>query len=139
MKLNVPRGGSGILLALALALTLVGCQPDPNDAFIQGDWYYWDAHLGQIMSEQDLEIWWTFIGGKYSYRACCFSEAQEDGNYRITQSEGDTLILELFNRRGQIGGINIPRDEIGELKIVINRTDDTIKINRAVFTRVNEP
>lgn len=139
MKLNVMRCGPGVLLVLVLALTLVGCKQDPNDAFIQGDWYYWDVHLGQITGEQDLEIWWTFSGGKYSLSACCFTKHQENGHYRITKSEGDTLILELFNRRGQIQGMNIPRDEIGEIKIVINRTDDTIKINQAVYTRVSEP
>ena len=39
------------VLLLCLSIVLVGCKKDPRVEFIQGVWYYKDAHLANIPSE----------------------------------------------------------------------------------------
>lgn len=119
-----------LALAFAGAVLVVGCA-DANDKFIQGTWYYKDAHLNSISGETFLEIDWTFAGGSFELYSCCFNgRIHQTGRYRIKESDGDVITLELFNIKG--GGTRGP----AELQIVIDREADTLSIQGAQgFTR----
>jgi len=121
------------LVLIALSVFLGGCKADPNDDFIQGTWYHNDPHLAGIDGEQQLESWWTFrkgIVGTFEYYACCFVETQQSGNYAILESDEATLVLELFNIRGHVGGMSLSPDTTAEARIKIDREAGTIKIDR---------
>jgi len=54
-----------------------------------------------------------------------------EGRYRILESEEDLLILELFNVEG-----NYIISDPYELRVEIDRENDTARIQRALFDRV---
>ncbi len=39
------------MIAIVLPLVLSSCKKDPRVTFIQGEWYYKDAHLANIVGE----------------------------------------------------------------------------------------
>jgi D-lyxose ketol-isomerase len=54
----------------------------------------------------------------------------ETGRYDILKSEGDKLVLELYNRNGSV------KAERTQIAVTINQEANTIKIGRAgPFTR----
>jgi hypothetical protein len=116
------------LLALLLVISMLACGcADVNDEFIQGSWYYRNPHLINLSGESHLEITWTFAGGTFEYYSCCFNgEFYQTGRYEIAKSEGDSIVLELFNQRGSDLGSG--RQEIG---IKIDRDQDTLTIQAA--------
>lgn len=116
---------------IVLASFLGACTPNQNESFIQGSWYFNDPHLLQVVGESYLETFWTFDRGTYETYSCCFVKFQQYGRYDITESEGDTITLELFNINGKF---NSERVTIG---IRIDREADTIRLVRAgPFTRM---
>ena len=116
-----------IVWVMALA---AGCAGDPNDLFIQGSWYFNDPHLKQVVGESALEEYWSFDRGTYHVYTCCFIRSNQSGRYDIVESQGDTLVLELFDRDGDI------TFERTSLKLVIDRENDTLTIQRGgPFTR----
>lgn len=131
------KGKLVVLLGLlASSALLAGCLRDPNVAYIQGAWYYNDAHLASVPGESQLETWWTFAGGRFEETACCFAELSLTGEYRILESEGDTLLLELYNVTGHQEGYAV-QGATTAVKIVIDRENDTLRIGRAgPFTRL---
>ncbi len=125
------------LVLLGLIPALAGCLRDPNVAYIQGVWYNNDAHLLSVVGESQLETWWSFSGGRFSQEACCFAEVSITGSYRIFDSEGDTLILELYNMQGHQQGYAIPQGTTASTTIKIDRETDTVRINSSgPFTRL---
>jgi hypothetical protein len=98
---------------------------DSNDKFIQGNWYFSDPHLQQVVAEPAQESFWTFDNGTYSMYACCFAEQSETGRYEILESEGDRLVLELYNRNGSV------KADRAQIAITIDQDAGTIKIGRA--------
>jgi len=120
-----------LLGMIVLASFLGACTPNQNESFIQGSWYFNDPHLLQVVGESYLETFWTFDRGTYETYSCCFVKFQQYGRYDITESEGDTITLELFNINGKF---NSERVTIG---IRIDREADTIRLVRAgPFTRM---
>jgi hypothetical protein len=118
------------LLLLAAAAWLGGCRMDANETFIQGSWYFSDPHLQQVISESQLEVFWSFDRGTFEQYACCFAKQQMWGRYQILQSEGDTMILELFNINGDLNSEPI------DVRVTLDRQQNTIKIQRqGPFTR----
>ncbi len=117
-----------------------GCKPDPGKVFIQGTWYYNDLHLQGIAAEQHWEAFWTFSGDEYEYESCCFNgDAYEIGNYRVLSQDGNTYILELYNREGHIAGMALDKGSTYQVRAVIDEVNDTLKIGRGVYTRWQEP
>lgn len=109
---------------------LAACTPDSNDNFIQGSWYFNDPHFLSVVGETYSETFWTFDRGTYETYTCCFVKYQQFGRYDILESEGDKLVLELFNTNGKF---NTERFQIG---IRIDRQADMIKIGPSgPFTR----
>ncbi|HET7089557.1 MAG TPA: hypothetical protein VFL17_12990 [Anaerolineae bacterium] len=111
-------------LIVLLAILGAGCRSDPNDQFIQGWWTYSDPHLGSIVSEKFQESVWRFDRGTYRFDACCMFEQHTFGKYNIVESEGDVLVLELFWQDGSY------RSEPTQIRIVIDRQNDTLKVQR---------
>ncbi|MGD9100965.1 MAG: hypothetical protein PVF45_10835 [Anaerolineae bacterium] len=110
------------IFLLAIVLVVVGCT-DANEDFIQGSWYTRSDHLDQVSGETYLEVQWTFDRGTFAYRACCFNiDASLTGRYRILESEGDEITLELFNVKGSETRIQ------PEIKLIINRDEDTLVV-----------
>ena len=115
--------------SIIIALLLASCAGDPNENFIQGTWYHDDPHIRQVVGESFQETLWTFDRGTYSTYGCCFLRAESSGRYEIVESEGDSLIIELFN----LGKPNADRVQV---KITIDREAGTLDIQRAgPFTR----
>jgi hypothetical protein len=111
------------ILILLFLVMLIGCQPNPNDAFIQGTWIYNSEHLQNLAGEQHLTVVWSFDRGAFSYSACCFNiDTFQTGSYGILESEGDRLLLELFNVKGGSPGVG------GEILVKINRGNGTLSI-----------
>lgn len=105
---------------IALVLILGACTPDPNEMFIQGNWYYNDQHILEAVGESFSEVYWTFDRGSYETFACCFVKFEQFGRYDVLKSEGDKLTLEFFNTDGKF---NSERFQVG---INIDREADTI-------------
>ena len=112
-----------IIIAIAL-ITLAACTPDPNEVFIQGNWYYNDPHIMTVDGESFNETFWAFENGTYETTTCCFTRFQQYGRYDILESEGDTMTLVLFNIDGRLNSDRVP------IKVLIDREADTIKIAR---------
>ena len=118
------------LLVFSLTLALTGCKPDPNVQFIQGTWYYNDAHLGSVVAEPGQETYWTFDRGAFEFSTCCFYKAVQYGHYRVVESEGAELKLELFNIEGHVQGMSHSIPDARMLRIVIDAEADTLRIDR---------
>jgi hypothetical protein len=132
IHLNPTRNKNGtlLLLLIVLASILGACTPDENEIFIQGGWYYNDRHIQEVVGESYVETTWYFDRGTYETYTCCFVEFQQFGRYDILESEGDKIVLDLFNIDGKF---NSERVQIG---ITIDREKDTIKLPGAgPFTR----
>jgi hypothetical protein len=122
-----------ILLGLIFLLVfLSACTPDENEAFIQGTWFYNSLHIQEQVGESFLEVYWTFDGGNYETYSCCFQEFQQYGRYDIVESEGDRLVLELFNIDGKFNSERV------QILVKIDRQADTISLLRGgPFTRIS--
>lgn len=117
-----------VALFLLLAIPLLTACSNEQDQFIQGRWARGDVH-----------VWteWNFDRGTYSYYSDFdrnLTSTYETGRYSIIESGEDYLLLELYNQHGGIPSIE---DRV-ELRIDIDRDQDTIKIQRRVFNRVTD-
>jgi len=122
---------SRLLGMFVLASLLAACTPDQNEAFIQGSWFYNSQHIQEQVGESFQETTWIFDGGTYETYTCCFVEFQQYGRYDILESEGDKIVLELFNIDGKFNS------ERFSIAITIDREADTIKLPGAgPFTRI---
>jgi len=127
----------GIVL-LCLSATLVGCKKDPKVKFIQGVWYYLDAHLANIPSENAQVTNWVFENGYFSMDSCCFVEVNYSGYYSVMDRTENSLTLELFNLQGQAGDTVLYRDDKLTAIIKIDTETDTIRINNdGPYTRIS--
>ncbi len=123
---------------LLIALVLSGCKKDPKVDFIQGEWYYKDAHLANIVGESAQETSWVFDHGYFSVGSCCFVKSYFSGYYTVTGRTEHTLNLELYNLEGQNGEIVLHRDDTLYAEITIDTTADTLTIDsKGPYTRIN--
>jgi len=129
IKVAISRPWLCVLLLLGISLT--ACTPDENESFIQGTWFYNDLHIQQQVSESFSQTYWYFDRGTYETSTCCFVEFQQYGRYDILESEGDRLLLDLFNIDGKFNSEHV------QIVITIDRQADTLSMARAgPFTRV---
>ena len=117
-----------IHIFLLFIFTLSTCTLDPNDQFIQGTWesanpeagveyFQWRFSNGTFRREQEID------------RA---NTLYTTGSYRVIESGGEVIILELFDYSGErISYENNPMT----LKIEIDRANDTATITNIVFVR----
>ena len=121
-----------LLLSMMVILTLLasGCKKDPRVEFIQGEWYYKDAHLANIPSESAQTTNWVFDHGYFSMDSCCFVESYFSGNYYISARQENKLTLELINLKGQNGDTVLFKDDAMTIVISIDPEADTIKVGK---------
>jgi hypothetical protein len=126
------------VLLLGLSVALVGCKKDPKVEFIQGVWYYLDAHLANIPGESAQVTNWVFDNGYFSVDSCCFVQMNFSGYYSVSYRTESELTLELFNLQGQYGSMLLHRDDTMSAVIKIDTEADTVRINNdGPYTRVS--
>ena len=119
----------GLLGILLLAVCiLAGCKMDPNEEFIQGQWYDNNDHLANLPGESRQESFWYFEDKIFEAYGCCFTPYDFSGNYLIVESEGDTLMLELYQLKGQNVSTVYKSSDTITIEIEIDRQADTIQI-----------
>jgi hypothetical protein len=116
-----------LLLLLLLTLALAGCKMDPNEEFIQGQWYDNDDHLSNLAGESRQETSWYFEDKTFEVYGCCFATVDFSGYYRVVKSDGDTLQLELYDLQGHSGNMLYKDTDVIFLEINLDREADTIK------------
>jgi len=114
---------------LIIVLVVSGCKKDPRVEFIQGGWYYKDAHLANIPAESAQVTNWEFDNYYFAIDSCCFTEAYFSGYYSISERDENKLSLELFNMRGQMGGTALNKDDTMTIVITLDPETDTIKVS----------
>ncbi len=124
-------------LVFLLPFILSGCKKDPQLAFIQGEWYYKDAHLANIPGESAQETSWVFDNGYFSVGSCCFVKSYFSGYYVVTDRKESTLNLELYHLKGQNGDAVLHKDDTLYAEISLNTEADTLTINsKGPYTRI---
>jgi hypothetical protein len=115
-------------LSIFLFFLLSACTPDPNDEFIQGTWeiahtdagnefFQWQFNNGTFTREQEIDR---------------TTSLYTTGSYRVVESEGDVLTIELFDYSGdRIAYENNPMT----IKIEIDRANDSARITNVLFIR----
>jgi hypothetical protein len=116
-------------LVILVPIILSGCKKDQRIAFIQGEWYYKDTHLANIVGESAQESSWTFDNGYFSLGSCCFVKSYFSGYYVVTGRSENKLNLELYHLEGQNGDIVLHRDDTLYAEIIIDTDADAITIN----------
>ena len=117
-----------ILMTIS-TLTLTGCKKDPRVTFIQGIWYYKDAHLANITGESAQVTNWEFNNGYFSIYTCCFVKANYSGYYSVVERDENKLILEMFNLQGQVGDLIFHKGDTIKTVLTIDTQSDTLEIN----------
>ncbi|MFZ2098746.1 MAG: hypothetical protein WAV05_19100 [Anaerolineales bacterium] len=125
------------VLMILLSLTLAGCKKDPRVTFIQGLWYYKDAHLANIPGESAQVTNWEFDNGYFSIYTCCFYKANYSGYYSVVERTENKLTLEMYDLKGQTGDLIFHQDDIINTVLKIDAETDTLLINGdGPYTRV---
>ncbi len=106
---------------LIVVVCLSGCR-DSRERFIQGDWTYSVPSVGGVTSQTVVHTFWRFDDGTFQAHSCCDNRPGMEGQYRVVDSDEDTLVLELFDIEGA------GPDDGYELTVVINRDGDSMKL-----------
>ena len=117
-----------LISCLTLLLALTACTPDPNGEFIQGTW-----QIARPTSESQF-FQWQFTNGTFTreLEIDSMTAFYTTGQYRIEESDGDLLILELFDFSGdRIAYENNPIT----IGIEMDRENDTAQIQNVLFVR----
>jgi hypothetical protein len=105
----------GLLLALLLAGRV------RVDAAIQGAWSYSEPAIGGVSRQSAVHTEWTFDKGVFAAHSCCAFRPGFSGRYRVTEAEGDRLLLRLFDISGDAEGSL-------ELRVIVDAGSDTLTI-----------
>jgi len=118
-----------LILFILLIFSLSACNPDPNDQFIQGTWQ---------IAHEDVEnqfFQWRFSNGTFTREQEIDSSTAlyTTGQYRVVESEGDLLTIELFDYSGdRISYENNPMT----IRIEVDRANDSARITNVLFVRL---
>jgi len=123
------------IILFLLVLALPACAPDPNGQFIQGSW---DTGVDVDTTEVNTTntyIEWRFTNGTFylHQEIGLGAPLNSQGSYQILESEGDLIVLELFNIQGDVFTYN---NTSTDLRIRVDRDQDAIWINNTRFDRV---
>ncbi len=118
---------------LCLPFLATGCALDPNEQFIQGRWEFVNT-TGDDRSGP-LHFYWSWVfdrGTFFEERLLGVSAINEymQGRYRIVSSEGDRMVIEIYDLHG-----TLEYEENAQLWIEIDREADRIRIRQATFER----
>lgn len=122
-----------VLLILLPLLFLTACTLDPNDAFIQGGWTFANEEGDYLSGRTHVYHVWEFNNGAFfvQQEIVLGKPLVAEGRYRILESDENLLVLELFNIEG-----NYISEEPYELRIEIDRENNTARIRKTLFERV---
>ena len=101
-----------ILSSLACSLIIT----DANEQFIQGKW-------SQSGSDGGFAWYSNYTFNRGSFTIDGYPPLRQSGSYRIINSSGDTLALEFYDQKGDLGTEN------SKTSITIDRTKDAISFN----------
>ena len=119
-----------VLCLLVAAVSLSGCR-DRNESFIQDSWFYSAPSVGGVTTESSVHTFWHFEDGSVDANSCCESRPGMNGSYRIIKSEGNLLILEIYDIEDETGLQSY------ELQIEIDRERETLLLQgTGPFVRV---
>lgn len=108
-----------IIVGLLLA-NLAACGGTPsisNEQFIEGRWQYSDDSDGvQIYVE------WEFKAGAFTLYSVTQPPKRQRGKYRISRSDGNTIVLELYDQSGDFA------TDDPYVPITIDHANDTLHI-----------
>ena len=93
------RCGLVALLWLVVAVGLSGCT-DRNEVYVQGDWFFSAPGVGGITPATSVHTYWNFDDGAVVAQSCFEDRPGFSGHYRVVESEGGSLVLELFDVEG---------------------------------------
>jgi len=111
---------------------LAACTPDPNEQFIQGVWAFANESGDERSGAAHVFFEWQFSNGTFfiQQEIAMGNPLVSEGRYRILESKENLLILELFNVEG-----NYIISDPYELRVEIDRENDTARIQRTLFER----
>ena len=89
---------------------------DSNEQFIQGKWSQSGAADGFAWYSS-----YTFDRGSFTIEG--YPPLKQSGSYRIVSSSGNTLVLEFYDQKGDLGTEN------SKTTITIDRAKDAISLN----------
>ncbi|NUM48403.1 MAG: hypothetical protein HUU38_27155 [Anaerolineales bacterium] len=118
---------------LLLPFLLTACKQDPNEEFLQGIWEFANEAGDERSGRVHLFYRWQFSDGTFyvEQEIVMSKPSVSEGRYRILESSDNLIVLELF----AVEGTFIPSDPY-ELRIEINREDNTARFQRTLFNRV---
>jgi hypothetical protein len=118
-------------LIVLFLLLLSACSMDPNVAFIQGTWVTVEPEAGA----GPLEAEWQFNRGNFIFEQEIDADTwlYSQGSYRLVESEGDVLMVELYDISGDRFTYE---NEPATFRIEIDRGTGRIRINSRLFERV---
>jgi hypothetical protein len=107
-----------VLLIVIISINLPGCAMDSNEEFIQGTWLFDHTVSRLTIGHQPWydQSYWTFKNGTYTHYAIGNHQNEESGRYEVAKSEENVIILRLL------------KSDFGELRIVIDKQANTLKI-----------
>ena len=124
-----------LMFLCGLFLSLSACSRNPNDLFIQGVWI--TAEDQGEGNPDPVYYEWQFNNGTFYV----FQEVRggsplaSEGSYRILESDGDLLVIELYDISGdRFTYTNNPVD----LRIQIDQEKETLYFNRTLFERAGD-
>ena len=112
-----------IIIALA-SLNAFARPPKTNEEIIQGTWRL----TGQHDTKHSWYLEWTFDQGKFTLQG--YPPLSQAGKYRIINTDGNKMTLELYEQSGNFGTEN------SRIEIEIDKAKDTLTIKgQGPFTR----
>lgn len=110
-----------LLIAVSLIiLSSLACSwiiTDPNEQFIQGTW----SQSGSLPGGFAWYSKYTFDKGMFTIEG--YPSFRQTGKYRILSSSGDTILLELYDEKGELWKGSM------RATITLDRAKDTISLN----------
>jgi hypothetical protein len=124
MKRLFPLVAVALILFTAVPLASSSSRESKED-FIQGMW--------RLTGESGGHAWfleWTFDRGRFALKG--YPPLAQEGKYRIIKRDGDKLVLELYDQKGNFG------TESSQIEVIIDKKKDTLQIKgQGPFRRAN--
>jgi hypothetical protein len=133
LGMNTPGARLNDLIFPLFLVLLSACQSDPNHAYIQGQWLFANA-LGDSRSGTGHGFYeWRFDNVTFSsYQEIALGKPETlYGYYRILSSEGDQIVLQLYDLDGTRASQF--EDRMTEITLTLNREDNLLQIGRTLF------
>jgi hypothetical protein len=99
----------------------------PQEKFLQGTWRL----EGSDGNKNSWFLKWTFDMGSFTLEG--YPPLHQEGSYQIISVDGDKVLIELFDQKGNFG------TEKSQVEIILDKKKETLIIKgKGPFTRVKE-